>query len=471
MIFGSNEAKPRSARPAAVAGMFYPGEAQALRDCVDGMLAAVPASDTEAPKALIVPHAGYVYSGVTAAAAYARLRPARNVVKRVIVVGPCHRVPLRGLALPEATAFATPLGMVPIDAAAVRAILSLTGVTRSAAAHAQEHALEVQLPFLQRVLHEFTLVPLVVGAAAPAEVAEAIDRLWGGPETLIVVSSDLSHYHRYADAQAIDARTVQTILSLSTALDCEQACGATPIAGLVEVARKRQLAPELVDFRNSGDTAGDKSRVVGYASFAFSPKRSRKAAGDDAARGSTLIGLARGAIGEAFGEANALAPKAAWLDEAWLDEIRATFVTLRQGDALRGCIGTIEARRRLRDDIAANARAAAFSDPRFAPLAAGEWPATRVEVSLLSPVEPVAFADEDALFAQLRPGIDGIVLSAGNRRATFLPQVWEDLPELPAFFAQLKQKAGLAADYPIMRCTVQRYTVRKWSERVPRQAS
>lgn len=256
-------------RPAAVAGMFYSGVQQRLARDVGDFLAAVPAREATAPKAVIVPHAGYVYSGPIAASAYARLAPLRDTVTRVVLLGPTHRVPVRGLATTGARAFATPLGDVPIDRDAVERALALPQVVVKDASHAQEHALEVQLPFLQTVLRDFSLVPFAVGDATHGEVADVIDLLWGGPETLVVISSDLSHYHGYDVARDIDRRTADTILALTPTLDHEQACGATPINGLLLCARARGLSPQLLDLRNSGDTAGDRSHVVGYASFAF----------------------------------------------------------------------------------------------------------------------------------------------------------------------------------------------------------
>ena len=259
-------------RPAAVAGMFYPGSSAALAESVRACLADAatrPLSAATLPKAVIVPHAGYVYSGPIAGAAYARLAAGRRTIRRVVLLGPTHRVPVRGLALPTARAFATPLGVVEVDRKAALLALTLPQVQESDAAHALEHSLEVQLPFLQAVLDEFRIVPFAVGDATADEVADVIDRLWGGPETLIVISSDLSHYHRYAEARAIDRGTADAILALGPEIDHEQACGATPVNGLLLCARRRGLAAELLDLRNSGDTAGDKARVVGYASFAF----------------------------------------------------------------------------------------------------------------------------------------------------------------------------------------------------------
>lgn len=256
------------ARSPAVAGMFYPADARQLAHEVQQLLAAAH-PHALIPKALIVPHAGYIYSGAIAATAYATLRPIAAHIRRVVLLGPAHRVALRGLALPEADAFDTPLGRVMLDMAAVRAIAHLPQVSVSAQAHALEHALEVQLPFLQSILPDFTLLPLAVGMASAEEVAEVLDALWGGEETLIVISSDLSHYLPYATAQRVDGATVQSILDLHQPIAHERACGGTPISGLIAAAQKHQLTPHLLDLRNSGDTAGTRDRVVGYAAFAF----------------------------------------------------------------------------------------------------------------------------------------------------------------------------------------------------------
>src|ERR1700682_762359 len=261
-------------RPAAVAGMFYPGAPPALRLSVRALLDAAPrlAADATWPKALIVPHAGYIYSGPIAASAYARLVPGRSLIRRVVLLGPVHRMPIRGLALPGADTFVTPLGAVTVDAEAAACLHAMPQVVESEPAHSLEHSLEVQIPFLQTILEEFTLVPLAVGDASPTEVAAVIERLWGGPETLIVLSADLSHYHPYERAAEIDSSTVDDILALADTLDHQQACGATPINGFALCARRHGLTPELLDLRNSGDTAGEKSRGVGYAAFAFARK-------------------------------------------------------------------------------------------------------------------------------------------------------------------------------------------------------
>jgi hypothetical protein len=255
-----------------VAGLFYPENPAELTAAVDACLrgAAPPRPGAPAPKALVVPHAGYVYSGPVAASAYARLLPHAGAIRRVVLLGPAHRVFVRGLAAPCADAFATPLGVVPIDRAAVEAVAALAQVEVSDAPHAGEHSLEVQLPFLQRVLRDFTLAPVAVGEASDAEVAEVIERLWGGPETLVLVSSDLSHYHDYSAARRLDAATCAAIEALAPgALGPDSACGRVPLGGLLRVARVRGLRVETLDLRSSGDTAGGRDRVVGYGAWAF----------------------------------------------------------------------------------------------------------------------------------------------------------------------------------------------------------
>ena len=256
-------------RPAAVSGSFYQRQPEALAQEIAALLGAAKQHKPAIPKALIAPHAGYIYSGPVAANAYALLEPARGRIKRVVLLGPAHFVAVRGLALPDASGFTTPLGMVPLDEASMETLSRLPQVQHSKAAHATEHSLEVHLPFLQTVLEKFTLVPLAVGDATPEEIADVLDLLWGGEETLIVVSSDLSHYLPYETARRVDQATAQTILDLRESISHQQACGASPVNGLLLAAQRHRLKPELLDLRNSGDTAGDRSRVVGYAAFAF----------------------------------------------------------------------------------------------------------------------------------------------------------------------------------------------------------
>ena len=445
-------------RPAAVAGMFYPDNPIELKRTVTDLLAkARPVEAVRAPKALIVPHAGYIYSGPSAASAYARLGDLRGRIRRVVLLGPTHRVYVRGLALPEAERFATPLGEVMLDRDGMRQLNELPQVIRSAAAHQMEHSLEVQLPFLQQVLGDFQLLPLAVGEATANEVAEVLEAVWDGDETLIVISSDLSHFLPDALARKVDGGTVDAILALNSHLNHEQACGATPINGLLLAARKHRLHPVVLDVRNSSDTAGDPDRVVGYAAFAFETEA--ETAQLDAEKGSTLLKLARSEIAAKLGEAAAKPVKAAWLQEPG-----ASFVTLTRQGELRGCIGTLEAHRPLGVDVRENAVAAAFRDPRFMPLTRGEFDDIRVEVSVLSPTEPLQVKDESAALAVLRPNVDGVVFEYGHYRSTFLPQVWEQLPKPAEFLAHLKRKAGLPVDFWADQVRLSRYTVSKWKE-------
>lgn len=258
-------------RPAAVAGSFYPGEPAALAAEVATYLAQARAGTqgARAPKAIIAPHAGYMYSGPIAASIYARLAPLKGIVRRVVLAGPAHRVFVRGAAIPSVQGFASPLGTVALDLEALATLRSLPFVEVSDRAHAMEHSLEVHIPFLQAVLGDFSLAPVLVGDASPQEAARLFDAVWGGDETLIVVSSDLSHYLPYEAARARDRETASTILRLDATLVPEEACGAAPINGLIQAARRRAFTVEQIDVRNSGDTAGDRDRVVGYGAFAF----------------------------------------------------------------------------------------------------------------------------------------------------------------------------------------------------------
>jgi AmmeMemoRadiSam system protein B/AmmeMemoRadiSam system protein A len=444
-------------RPAAVAGMFYPGDARSLAAEVDDLLggAEVPAPRLGYPKALIVPHAGYIYSGSVAARAFDELVNARGSVRRVVLLGPTHRVAVRGLAAPSVQAFATPLGQVRIDRQALASVRDLPQVVVSDDAHAMEHSLEVQLPFLQEVLGDFALAPFAVGHASVQQVAEVLERLWGGPETVIVLSTDLSHYHAYEQARAIDGATIERIARFATDIDHEEACGATPLNGLLAFSKRKNLSLKLLAACNSGDTAGGKDRVVGYSSFGL--YEGGEVPLDQA--GAALLQLARSSI-----ENQLLGKVKTAIDAPWLRQAGATFVTLTKDDALRGCIGSLEAARPLGEDVAFNALAAAFRDPRFPAMTAEEWPQCRVEVSLLSTPKPLRFAAEADLLAQIVAGEDGLILEADGKRGTFLPQVWEDIADKRAFLAHLLKKAGLPPETRFTRCKISRYRVFKWKE-------
>ncbi len=461
-------------RPAAVAGTFYPRDPDKLRAAVSRHLAAADAAAADGadrpPKLLVAPHAGYVYSGDVAALAYAPLARWRGRITRIVLLGPVHRVAVQGLAAPTVNAFETPLGVVPLDSGALHSLGDLRQVAWSDVPHVDEHSLEVQLPFLQSVLGGgFTLVPLAVGHASPADVAEVLERLWGGDETLIVISSDLSHYLPYVQAQARDHATVQRILQFSNDLRGEEACGAAPLNGALQVARRHGLVPRLLGLRNSADAAGtsraDRDRVVGYGAIAFDHGPEAVGENDDAL-GHSLVSTARQTIARALGVPASLAEAVA--DHPALRRPGATFVTLHGANGqLRGCVGQLEATRSLGDDVRANALAAAFNDPRFAPLRASEWPCLQVEVSLLDPAEPLPVRSEAEAVAALRPGIDGVVFEWRGVRATLLPQVWRQLPHAADFIAALKRKAGVAAGSWPAGIRLSRYRVRCFADPEP----
>ncbi|MEQ8344124.1 MAG: AmmeMemoRadiSam system protein B [Sneathiellaceae bacterium] len=451
---------PREIREPAVAGAFYPAAPAALRKQVDDLLAQAPDLDLPTPKAIVAPHAGYLYSGALAARAYARLRPARDRIRRVVLLGPAHRVAFQGIALPTADSFLTPLGQVPVDRELVEAVAAMPQVHRLDAAHALEHSLEVHLPFLQRVLEDFTVLPLVVGPTEPLAVAQVLDRVWGGPETAIVISSDLSHYHGYDDARGRDSATAARIEALDFAkIDGHGACGAYPLNGMLLMARHRGLSATRIGLCNSGDTAGDRSRVVGYGAWAFSPCGTREFA---VGQRHAMIDLALRAIKSGLRSGKRPEVRTDTFSAA-LQTLRASFVTLKRDGRLRGCIGSLAAQRPLANDIAWNAWSAAFADPRFQKLTAQELPGMSLGISVLSPPHPLHVDSEADLKAKLRPGVDGLIIADGDRRATFLPQVWDDLQDADTFLAHLKAKAGMAKDHWSDTMQVSRYTAESFS--------
>jgi hypothetical protein len=467
-------------RAPAVAGTFYPADPAELRRQVAGFLAvaaaAVPAAaealPAGVPKAIIGPHAGYAYSGPVAGHAYARLAAARGRISRVVLIGPSHHVGFQGLAVDTADAWAMPTGTVPLDTDAIAALRRLPMVGTLEAAYAREHALEVHVPFLQHCLDDFRLVPIVAGDAPPDAVAAVFEALWGGPETLFVVSTDLSHYLDYDAARAMDSATAAAIERGDLdAITPAAACGAVPTRGLLLAARRRGLAIERLDLRNSGDTAGPRDRVVGYGAWALHEMAAGATADPEAAGitalGPDLIALAHRAIAIGFdtGRPAEVAPDAPLPPR--LAAPGAAFVTLRRQGALRGCIGSAVATRPLVVDVVQHAFNAAFRDWRFPQLALEELAGLELSVSVLTQPVPLRFTDEAALLAALRPGIDGLLIEAGARAGLFLPSVWEEVPEPRRFLALLKQKAGLDPAQPAPGLTARRFRAIEVKGRAP----
>jgi MEMO1 family protein len=431
-------------RPPAVAGLFYPADPRELSATVEDLMAKAHETRRQLPGrtpfAVIVPHAGLIYSGQTAAIAYQHLTRFRSQFQRVLILGPAHRVAFQGMAAPSVGAFRTPLGTVPVDTDAITALTRLDYVSVRDDAHATEHCIEVQLPFLQRCLDNLSVIPLIVGGASAAQVAEVIRVMTAEPGTLVVISSDLSHYLDYDSANSLDQTTLDAILRLDPhGIADEGACGRLPIKGLIDVARDAALEATLLDHRTSGDTAGPKDRVVGYASMWFEDSGTR---GLSIGARDIVLHVANQSIqhGLDHGKAFPLNPDGYGPP---LSQPGAVFVTLKQDNRLRGCIGSLAAQRPLIVDVAENAFAAAFRDPRFPPLnEADRRDLNALEISVLSAPTPIRPETEDDLLALLRPGLDGLIVRETEKRATFLPQVWHQLPDRRSFLDHLWRKAG-----------------------------
>ena len=438
-------------RKAAVAGTFYPSSQEELKSMIKSFYD--QANDQPAVgKALIAPHAGYIYSGPIATSCYAPLSKRSEEIKRVILLGPSHYVGFLGMAVPSVDFFETPLGKIHIDEQNRQIALKCNDVISYDQAHMQEHSLEVHLPFLQESLKDFTILPIVVGDCDSETVSELILKLWGSEETLIIVSTDLSHFMTYENASNTDKDTCSKIENLSMDFDHYGACGFRPLHGFLLAAKEKNIKPKLVDLRNSGDTSGNKDRVVGYASFICDSKEKLNSV-LNTSQHKALIDLAKYSIASKLG-IETEKPDCTKLPVIDI----ATFVTLKINDELRGCIGTLSAYRSLENDIIENSLSAAFKDPRFKPLTAYEFMKTSISISILTEAENIKFSSEDELLSKIRPGVDGLILSDGNRRGTFLPCVWEDLPDKKLFWSHLKRKAGFPVNYWSSTLKVQRYT-------------
>ena len=445
-------------RAPAVAGLFYPGDAAALSKTLDSLLANAPEHFIPRLKALVCPHAGYEFSGQTAAIAYKLL--AGRDVQTVVVMGPSHYAWFTNACIPNADAYQTPLGLVPISPKA-KGLASVAPFVLEPQCPVQrpqwwrqapkpapeaghdtpetwEHSVEVQVPFLQKVLKNFKLLPIVIGEADPAQVANGLAGMIDD-QTIVVASSDLSHYHTYAAAKGLDDRCVKAICDLDIdTMATQEACGKTPILALLHLARQKGWKAQLLDYRNSGDVTGDKDRVVGYTAVAFyAPAPENLAAAErkfllDLARKTLTSVTAGGSLPEVA--AKDVPPK--------LTEQKACFVTLTKSGALRGCIGHLMAIEPLHQAVAENARNAALRDPRFSPVGPDELDQIKIEISVLTDPQPLPFNSPDDLLSKLHPNEDGVLLHIGPRTATFLPQVWAQIPDKVEFLNHLSQKAG-----------------------------
>jgi AmmeMemoRadiSam system protein A len=460
----------KKVRPAAVAGLFYPQDQDELARKIDGFLAQAKKSPMTHLWGLVCPHAGYEFSGPVAAYGYKQLQGRRY--STVIVMGPSHYADFQGAALPDADALATPFGLIPVSPKAARLAASPPLTVnppcvvqrpdwwrQSPAASSSsgpdspqtwEHSVEVQLPFLQRTLKGFRVIPIVFGRVAPAEIAKAIGE-YVDDSTLLVASSDLSHYYPYDQARQLDDACVKAICDLDVQrMQAQEACGKGPILALMNLARAKGWKTRLLDCRNSGDTSGERSRVVGYAAIAFysdeATKPSPRVPGGSANayrqdERKLLLELARKSLAATAGGQQAPAVPAG-ISES-LRQPRACFVTLTIDGQLRGCIGSLLPEGPLAEAVIRRARSAALEDPRFSPVEPDEVKRIHIEISVLSLPRPLEFTSPEDLLAKLRPGVDGVVLSLGPNQATYLPQVWKEIPSKEDFLGSLSRKAGL----------------------------
>lgn len=443
-------------REAAVAGLFYPSDIYQLQKDIEGYLEMVPPSLNKRPHILIVPHAGYLYSAKVAAHAYQKILPFKNQIKKVFLLGPSHRVFVDGIALSSAGNFKTPLGNIPVNRAINAELSAHAGFAYNDNAHRDEHALEVQLPFLQKTLSKFSIIPMVYGRADPQKIAEVLAPYIDKNDSLLIISADLSHYLNYDTAAEVDAQTAAMVAE-SRPLDEHRSCGAAGINTAMLLARKFGLKPHLLDITNSGSVTGDMSSVVGYAAWMFSqqPAEEEKLpaleqevenlnyfAKHNKAYLRSIVAktLERAVAGKHY------TPERADYPDVMFNK-GASFVTLTKNGELRGCIGSLLPNRAIALDLADNAWQAAMADSRFPPLTPQELKDTKFSVSLLTGYERVKYTDENSLLAQIKPGIDGLVIRDGNRQGLFLPSVWKQIPDKKEFIGNLKIKAGLSPSY------------------------
>jgi AmmeMemoRadiSam system protein B/AmmeMemoRadiSam system protein A len=420
--------------------MFYPAEPDALNALITGASKRARPDGGVAPKVVVAPHAGLVYSGSVAATAFAPWARRADPPRRIVIIGPAHRVAFSGIAIHPASKWRTPLGEAPV-AAAHAELAKVPNVFVDPRPFAGEHSLEMHLVMLQAMLPApFEIMPLLVGDAGPRSVADALRRVWGGPETVIAVSSDLSHFLDQRSAQSIDSDTARRIETLDApALDGRRACGFLALKGALEIAAERDMRASGLHLATSADVGADASRVVGYGAFAFEYAASARLADSDRER---LLSACTTALAQATQARGKAPPVSLESEPPSFSPWRATFVTLTENERLRGCIGSLSPHRPLIEDAIANTAQAAFADPRFPPLKESELTELRLEVSILSHARPIPARSESELADALEPDRDGLILTAGKRRALFLPSVWRSVPDARAFVRHLTAKAG-----------------------------
>jgi len=460
-------------RGPAVAGMFYPAGEKKLANMVDGLLGGAKGLGIQGLRAMICPHAGYRFSGKTAAAGYKQL--VGRDIRTAIVLAPSHYADgYRGASIPDVEAYRTPLGDIELSPLAGKLIAGGSFVSKpdcrvrrpswwrqarkelppfgQDTPHTWEHSLEVQLPLLQRTLKDFQLVPAVLRDADTEAMARELAK-HAGKDTIIIASSDLSHHNPYDAAKKMDSDCVDKICKLDIeAMSSQSACGAEPILTLMRLAKLKGWKTRLLDACNSGDVTGDTSSVVGYATIAFfDPSASdgppadghRDIYGPDERK--QLMKLARRALIDTANGKAPPKPNTTVVLKQLLDP-KACFVTLKKSGRLAGCIGGFFPRRPLYEEVIDMAVSAASKDPRFSPVKPDELDKIEIEISVLTVPRPLEFDSPDDLLARLRPHVDGVILRKGRHQSTYLPQVWAQIPDKEVFLSKLSHKAGMAPD-------------------------
>lgn len=445
-------------REAAVAGIFYPADIYQLNNDINGYLEHIVSDSAGKPKILIVPHAGYKYSAKVAASAFARIKPFKNKIKKVFLLGPSHRVYVDGVALPKEKSFKTPLGIVKVDTEIINELEQTNVFKFKSSAHKKEHSLEVSLPFLQNVLTNFKIIPMLYGEANPQDIAQILQPYLERNDSILIISADLSHYLDYSSAKKIDEQTAKDIEN-GKSINHHQSCGATAVNTAMILAQKFGFVPHLLNMANSGDTIGDKDRVVGYGAWAFEkdneedltelkPIEIEEKNLQNFARHNkeAILQIVEKSLLKAVKNNEIYTPERNEYNDVLFNK-GASFITLEKNNRLRGCIGSLFPTTAIAKDLAKNTFSAAINDSRFNPIKENELKDITFKVSLLTGFEEIKFTSYDNLIEQIKPKTDGLLIKDGERQGLFLPSVWKDIPNKKEFLTELKIKAGLSPNY------------------------
>ena len=455
--FSLKEEEMEKYKEPAVSGVFYSANPVALSKELGKYLEAGYDLNKRKPKMLVVPHAGYKYSAQVAAKAYAELLKYGKDIRTVVVIGPAHYEYVKGAALPTHDYFKTPLGKIPLDKQKIAQLAQNPLFKKNNKPFAKEHSIEVQLPFLQKLLKNFKIVPVVYGQIEPQQLADALSVFLDDEQTVLIFSADLSHYYKAEEAEVIDAHTARMIDLGKADLDKEMSCGAEGINAALLLAKEMQMRAKLLDITHSGNVSGDLERVVGYGAWSFgetpAAEREKTALETEVENlktfasiyGQDLLKIAGQSLRAAVNDESFRVSRKDYPDV--LFDKGASFVTLTKNGKLRGCIGSLLPRQAIADDVAKNARKAATEDQRFKPVLPDELADLTVSISFLTDYEPIDFENEEDLLRQIVQGTDGVVLRDGNRQGLLLPSVWSEVKGKKEFLEELKLKAGMSPGY------------------------